>query len=127
MTLTQIPSAVARLPARGSNHPRALFLSSYPPRQCGIATFGEDVRGAYDRLTGLSSDVIAVHEPGSDYAYPACVIGTIDADDPDSYLKAARIANAADIDLVNVQHEYGLYGRDRGAALLEFLRVLRRP
>lgn len=114
--------------AEGSSaHPRVLFVGSYPPRECGIATFMEDVRGAYDDMSGLVSDVIAINEPGERYRYPACVIGTIERDDPESYSRAARLANTCSSDVVNVQHEYGLFGGERGAFLLAFLRDLHRP
>jgi glycosyltransferase involved in cell wall biosynthesis len=125
--LTQLPEAISRTAARGSLHPRVLFVGSFPPRACGIATFMEDIRGAYDRLTANTSDVIAVNETGGDYDYPSFVIGTISAEDRFSYLNAARIANAADADVINIQHEYGLYGPDRGAALCDFVQFVRKP
>lgn len=125
--LTQLPEAIPRTAARGSLHPRVLFVGSFPPRACGIATFMEDIRGAYDRLTNYTSDVIAVNETGAEYDYPPFVIGTIAAEDRFSYLNAARIANAADADVINVQHEYGLYGPDRGAALCDFVQFVRKP
>jgi glycosyltransferase involved in cell wall biosynthesis len=118
---------IGRTDARGNAHPRSLFVSSYPPRQCGIATFAEDVREAYDRLTGMSSDVIAINEPGSQYTYPQCVVGTIRRDVRESYLDAARLANASTADVVNIQHEYGLFGGERGSYLLDFMRALHRP
>jgi glycosyltransferase involved in cell wall biosynthesis len=126
--LTTYPTTALPLRAgRSSGHPRVLFVGSYPPRECGIATFMEDIRGAYDRLTGTASDVIAVEDLDADRLYPKCVIGTIACDDAASYVAAARLANASDADVVNVQHEYGLYGSDRGSKLLGFLEALRRP
>jgi glycosyltransferase involved in cell wall biosynthesis len=122
-----IPSTIGRINSRSATHPRSLFVSSYPPRQCGIATFAEDVREAYDRLTGLSSEVIAINDPGSHYAYPQCVVGTIRRDARESYVDAARLANLSTADVVNIQHEYGLFGGERGAYLLDFMRALHRP
>ena len=46
--------------------PQALFLGSYPPRECGIATFTKDVVDAYDRAFGFASPVIAIDEPGAE-------------------------------------------------------------
>jgi glycosyltransferase involved in cell wall biosynthesis len=122
-----LPTTIGRINARTAAHPRSLFVSSYPPRQCGIATFAEDVREAYDRLTGMSSEVIAINDPGGQYSYPQCVVGTIRRDVRDSYLDAARLANASTADVVNIQHEYGLFGGERGAHLLDFMRALHRP
>ena len=123
----QTPTTMGRISARSAAHPRSLFVSSYPPRQCGIATFAEDVREAYDRLTGMSSEVIAINDPGGQYSYPQCVVGTIRRDDRNSYLDAARLANASTADVINIQHEYGLFGGERGAYLLDFMRALHRP
>jgi len=118
---------VSRRTDRGSRNARALFVGSYPPRECGIATFVEDVRGAYDELTGFSSDVIAMDDPGGAYVYPACVAGTIGRDDLESYVRAARLANASTADVVNIQHEYGLFGGERGSHVLAFMREVHRP
>jgi glycosyltransferase involved in cell wall biosynthesis len=121
------PTSIARHAPRGTAHPRALFVGSFPPRQCGIATFVEDVRDAYDRMTGVPSDVIAINEPGAAHSYPSCVVGTIARDTVESYAKAARIANASSADVINIQHEYGLFGGERGALLLDFVRAVHRP
>src|SRR4029077_14507748 len=96
------------------SRPRVLFVGSYPPRECGIATFTEDIRGACDLLIGQPSDVIAVSDEGRRYEYPACVVGEIRRDDRQSYLAAARLANDHPADVVNIQHEYGLFGGERG-------------
>jgi len=107
--------------------PRVFFVGSYPPRECGIATFTEDIRGACDLLIGQPSDVIAVSDEGRKYEYPACVVSEIRRDDRQSYLAAARLANDHPADVVNIQHEYGLFGGERGDYLLDFLAELRKP
>jgi len=127
MAVARTPSATARFPALGSTHPRVLFVGSHPPRECGIATFCDDVRIAYDRLTRGSSPVIAIDEPSARRSYPPCVIGRIASNDVDSYVAAARVVNETDVDVVNVQHEYGLFGGERGEMLMEMLRRVRRP
>jgi polysaccharide biosynthesis protein PslF len=104
-----------------------LFVGSYPPRECGIATFTEDIRGAYDLLAGEPSDVIAITDDGRSYAYPGYVRAEIARDDRASYLAAARFANDHPAEVVNVQHEYGLFGGDKGEYLLDFLAALRKP
>src|ERR1700737_2319222 len=106
---------------------RVLFVGSYPPRECGIATFTEDIRGACDLLIGEPSDVIAVSDEGRKYEYPACVVSEIRRDDRQSYLAAARLANQHRADVVNIQHEYGFFGGERGDYLLDFLAELRKP
>ena len=106
---------------------RVLFVGSYPPRECGIATFTEDVRNAYDLRQGFPSNVIAVSDEGTDYRYSSCVIGQIHRDMPFSYVDAARTANDHKCDIINVQHEYGLFGGDNGRMLIDFLVGLNKP
>jgi glycosyltransferase involved in cell wall biosynthesis len=128
MIIRPTPASVAGASSSSQGqHPSALFVGSYPPRECGIATFVEDVRGAYDELTGMRSDVLAVNDPGSRYAYPRCVIGTIERDDIESYVRAAHLANASTADVINIQHEYGLFGGEWGSHLIAFVRALHRP
>ena len=108
--------------------PRALFLGSYPPRECGIATFTKDMVDAYDRAFGLETPVIAVDEPGAHVRrYPAEVIGRIAEEERGSYEAAAQFVNDYPVDLVNIQHEYGLFGGERGEWLVDFMRLLEKP
>lgn len=108
--------------------PRALFLGSYPPRECGIATFTKDMVDAYDRAFHLGSPVIAVDEPGAEVRrYPAEVVERIAEQDRGSYKTAARFVNRYPVELVNIQHEYGLFGGERGEWLIDFMRLLEKP
>jgi polysaccharide biosynthesis protein PslF len=108
--------------------PRALFLGSYPPRECGIATFTKDMVDAYDRAFRSSSPVIAVDEPGADVRrYPPEVVGRIAEEDRQSYAAAAEFVNEYPVELVNIQHEYGLFGGERGEWLVDFIRLLEKP
>ncbi len=108
--------------------PPTLFLGSFPPRECGIATFTKDVVDSFDEAFHTHSDVIAIDEPGGEArAYDAQVIGRIVQDDRSSYRRAAALANAQAAQLVNVQHEYGLFGGEEGAWFLDFLEELEKP
>jgi glycosyltransferase involved in cell wall biosynthesis len=107
--------------------PRVLHVGSYPPRECGIATFTRDVKCALDARAGTRADIIAIGESDETYAYPMDVIGAIDRDAPDSYASAARLINAHAADIVSLQHEYGLFGGERGAMALELLSRLTKP
>ncbi len=107
---------------------RALFLGSYPPRECGIATFTKDVVDAYDRALGTISPVIAVDEPGAEVRrYGPEVVARIAEQDRQSYAAAATFVNDFPVDLVNIQHEYGLFGGERGEWLVDFIRLLEKP
>ena len=108
--------------------PRALFLGSYPPRECGIATFTKDMVDAYDRAVGFSSPVIAIDEPGAEVRrYPPEVVARIAEDKRESYVAAAEFVNTFPVELVNIQHEYGLFGGERGEWLVDFMRALEKP
>jgi glycosyltransferase involved in cell wall biosynthesis len=127
MLTRTMPPVLFSTPWRVRAQPTALWVGSYPPRECGIATFTEDIRGAYDAQTKTPSDVIAITDPDKTYAYPACVIGEIQRDHVASYAQAARLANAHSAEVVNLQHEYGLFGGTWGHMLIEFMSHVRKP
>lgn len=108
--------------------PRTLFLGSYPPRECGIATFTRDVVETFDRRFGMRSRVIAMDEPGGELrAYPSAVIGRVRQQERADYLHAAELVNGDPAELLNIQHEYGLFGGERGEWLIDLLRNLTKP
>ncbi|HVN70333.1 MAG TPA: glycosyltransferase family 4 protein [Candidatus Binatia bacterium] len=83
---------------------------------------------AYDRAFGLSTPVIAIDEPGADVRrYPPEVVARIAENVRESYAAAAAFVNAYPVELVNIQHEYGLFGGERGEWLLDFIRLLDKP
>ncbi|MFQ5834156.1 MAG: glycosyltransferase family 4 protein [Candidatus Thorarchaeota archaeon] len=104
------------------------YVSSYSPRECGIASFTEDLTKSIDKLkVWRPSAIIGVNDPGSSYDYGKEVIRQIDEDDITTYQEAADFANNSDLDLVNVQHEFGLFGGLWGNYLLTFLKKLKKP
>jgi glycosyltransferase involved in cell wall biosynthesis len=108
--------------------PRALFLGSYPPRECGIATFTKDVVDSYNRAFGITSDVVAIDEPGGEMRrYGPEVVARLSEEDRFSYGRVADFINRHPSDLLNVQHEYGLFGGERGEWLMDLLRALEKP
>jgi polysaccharide biosynthesis protein PslF len=108
--------------------PRALFLGSYPPRECGIATFTKDVVDSYNRAFGITSDVVAIDEPGGEMRrYGPEVVARLSEEDRFSYGRVADFINGHPSDLLNVQHEYGLFGGERGEWLMDLLRALEKP
>jgi glycosyltransferase involved in cell wall biosynthesis len=108
--------------------PQPLFLGSYPPRECGIATFTKDVVDAYDRAFGFASPVIAIDEPGAEIRrYDPEVVARIREQNRESYASAAELVSIYPVDLVNIQHEYGLFGGERGEWLADFMSMLDKP
>jgi len=95
--------------APANSPPRTLFLGSYPPRECGIATFTRDVVESFDHAFGSRSEVVAIDEPGGEaHAYGARVVARLRQDDRASYARLARDIDAHPSDVLDVQHEYGL-------------------
>jgi polysaccharide biosynthesis protein PslF len=105
-----------------------LFLGSYPPRECGIATFTKDVVDSYDQRFGVRSEIVAIEEPGAPPRdYPATVVAKLVQDDRDSYRAIAQFVNAHDCDALNVQHEYGLFGGADGEWIVDLIALVRKP
>jgi polysaccharide biosynthesis protein PslF len=108
--------------------PRTLFLGSYPPRECGIATFTRDVVETFDRRFGTRSAVVAMDEPGGELrTYGPRVIARIRQLEHGDYLRAARVINESAAELLNIQHEYGLFGGELGEWLVDLLRMVAKP
>jgi glycosyltransferase involved in cell wall biosynthesis len=104
------------------------FLADYIPRKCGIATFTADLRGAMAaEFPAIQCLVVPVNDQASGYDYPAEVRFEIVEQDLSSYLRAADFLNITDVDVVCVQHEFGIFGGPAGSHLLALLRELRMP
>lgn len=108
--------------------PRTLFMGSFPPRECGIATFTKDVVDAYDRAFRTSSEIVAIDEPGGEFReYGPEVVARLQQDNRDSYADIAAIVNAHPAEVLNIQHEYGLFGGERGEWLVDLLKQVEKP
>ncbi len=98
------------------------------PRQCGIATFTTDLSGAIAaEFSTADCFVVAMNDAGKQYAYPPRVRFEVAESDIGSYRGAADFLNSNKIDVVSVQHEYGIFGGQAGNYLLTILRNLRMP
>ena len=104
------------------------FIGNYLPRQCGIATFTTDLCEA---IATEHSDTTCIALPVNDieagYAYPPRVRFELAEKDIDSYRRAADFLNINSVDLVCLQHEYGIFGGPAGSHILALLRELRTP
>ncbi|MGI8657268.1 MAG: glycosyltransferase family 4 protein [Candidatus Limnocylindria bacterium] len=100
---------------------RTAFVSTYPPRRCGIATFTSDLsRVIWD------CEIVALHPPEQASPYPLEVHHRIWRDEPSDYTRTARSLGAC-VDVVSLQHEYGIWGGGDGEAILDFVRALDVP
>jgi len=107
---------------------KVAILGNHLPRQCGIATFTTDLADAIgSAMPGLDSFVVAMNDVGRRHAYPTRVRFEIAEPDLGSYRRAADFLNVNNVDVLSVQHEYGIYGGKAGGHLLALLRELRMP
>ena len=113
------------------------FVSTFPPRECGIATFTQDLLfNLINENPEIKANVCAIdgNKDSSAYGclspliYPKSRVAYIIKDtDQISFVEAAQKINASRTDVVNIQHEYGLYGGSWGRYILDFMDVLEKP
>jgi glycosyltransferase involved in cell wall biosynthesis len=100
---------------------RTAFVATYPPRRCGIATFTSDLSAA-----ARGREIVALLPPEQTLMYPPEVHHRIRRDERADYSRTAR-ALADCVDVVSIQHEYGIWGGADGAYVLDFVRALEVP
>ena len=109
--------------------PEILVITSYPPRECGIATYSQDLIKALNNKfsNSISVKVCALETKDQDYEYPEEVKYKLDTSKITSYMNLAQTVNEnIHIQLVLIQHEFGLY-KEEETAFLQFLYELSKP
>lgn len=102
-------------------------VGTYPPKQCGIATFSQDLRKSLMKA-GHTVLATALSDQEYEYHYGPEVVIEIGQHEKSDYLKAAsQINNNSAVNLVIIQHEYGIYGGPEGNYLLHFCSALQKP
>src|ERR1700675_4359251 len=121
-------AATPRWQTKPSMPSRIAVIGNYLPRHCGIATFTTDLCEAISAEFG-SARLLAlpVNDTEQEYDYPARVRWSLAQDDVTSYEKAAEFLNFNNIDMVCLQHEYGIFGGPAGSHILHLLRGLKMP
>lgn len=108
-----------------------LYVGTFPPRECGIATFTRDLTAAMDKkfCPSIKSKIAAMNNDLTNfYNYPEDVILEINDADIQEYIDAAKKINGMEkIKLVNVQHEFGIFGGEYGCYLVAFLEIINKP
>jgi len=104
------------------------FIGDYLPRKCGIATFTSDL------LTAVTAEypqsqcfAVSVNDIEEGYEYPGVVRFEIVEQDLTSYQRAADFINISNVDIVCIQHEFGIYGGPAGRHVLALVRELKMP
>jgi len=109
--------------------PKIAYLSTYVPKKCGLATYTHHLREAITHAKGnrFVDPVITMcnSEERSDYQEP-WMLPLIKQDEED-YSRIADLINQSSVDVVSLQHEFGIFGGEAGSHIIDFLRRLKKP
>ena len=107
---------------------KVLFIGTYVPKECGIATFTYDLlNSVFGEDNDVHCEVIALNDPSETYNYPEEVVFQIERDNIEDYYLAADYINQSDVDIVCLQHEFGLFGGDAGDYIFALLSEINKP
>ncbi len=108
--------------------PHVGYVSTYPPRACGIATYTRDLARALLMRDQIGRYlVVAINEENGNQYSDSRVNFTIGQHERANYLTAADFLNHSNVDVVNIQHEYGIFGGEWGEYILDLCRNLEKP
>ncbi|MDR7435752.1 MAG: glycosyltransferase family 4 protein [Armatimonadota bacterium] len=104
------------------------LISTYPPRECGIATFTRDLNFSLNlESPWIETFVVAITDDGARYPYGTEVRWELYQNDPASYREIAQALNDAGVDVVNIQHEFGIFGGEWGEYVLDLMERVDAP
>ncbi|WP_443947512.1 glycosyltransferase family 4 protein [Pedobacter sp. AW1-32] len=108
------------------------YISTYPPRECGLATFNQNLVNALsinERYESAQSFVVAMNESDDldEHKYPEEVKFVVRQQNQQDYIDAAKFINNSDVDACIIEHEFGIYGGNSGVFLLSLINNLNKP
>ena len=107
---------------------RIAFVGNYLPRECGIATFTTDLATVFARVyPQVQVMAVPMNDRVEGYEYPPEVRFEVADRDLDAYRRAADFLNISNVDMVSLQHEFGIYGGESGEYILTLVKSLRAP
>ncbi|MFA5025920.1 MAG: glycosyltransferase [Candidatus Shapirobacteria bacterium] len=107
---------------------RVIYISTYIPQKCGIATFTKDVTTAINLLNPHAlAEIMPIVKDNENPDFPWEVKNRIIRSDLNSYLKAATYINNSSCDLVLIEHEFGIFGGECGDYLVSLLKNVNKP
>lgn len=105
-----------------------IYISSYVPRKCGIATYTKDLTRAINLINPYSrAEILALIRPEDKIQYPPEVKFQISQYKINSYIKAAGHINKSRADIVVLEHEFGLYGGEFGKYIIKLIEMIKKP
>jgi len=121
-------TATSPMPA-AEKKPSILFITSFPPRECGIATYSQDLIEALNKKfnQSFSFKICALESSNEKHVYNEHLAYTLDTDKPNSFIRLAKSINENDeIDMIMIQHEFGFFDKKEDK-FQYFLNALRKP
>lgn len=107
---------------------RVIYVSSYIPRYCGIATYTKNLTNAINLLNPYAlAEIMVLNREVEKLKYPWEVKYKIEQDNLSTYLQAAKYINQSGANLVCLEHEFGLFGGNNGEYILPFIESLKIP
>lgn len=107
---------------------KVAYLSTYSPRECGIATFCEDLIHATSGDGAFPEPVVIAMEGGASYhQYSRPVVHVVDDRNEKDYQAAAEFINDSPAEVVSIQHEFGIFGGVAGRGMYRFLSAIAKP
>ncbi|WP_026074474.1 glycosyltransferase family 4 protein [Brevibacillus massiliensis] len=108
---------------------RVAYVSTYVPKKCGLATYTFHLRQALSQENQWSGTdkVVVISSGEEDVGSPDPSLLPLARNSKEEYAKMARRLNRSEVDVVSLQHEFGIFGGEAGAYILEFVRNLRKP
>ncbi len=105
------------------------YVSTYVPKKCGLATYTHHLRqNVKDARWWKGMDPVIVLSDGNDQTDPGNpALWPLPKEQRDAYAKMADKINQSDVSLVSLQHEFGIFGGEAGAYILDFVRQLKKP
>jgi glycosyltransferase involved in cell wall biosynthesis len=104
------------------------LIGSYSPRQCGIATFTSDLAAAIlSNDPNIDCTIVAMNDRREGYEYPDAVRFQINQDNLNEYRLAADFLNLRNPAVISLQHEFGIFGGQRGSFVIELAKNLKSP
>lgn len=119
-----MPTKVRKIHTNEESALKTCLIGTYPPRECGIGTFTYDLRHS---LNDIHSSVIAITNENTKYQYPEEIVFEIRQHSIDDYRLATEYLNSSGVDLICLQHEFGIFGGPDGSYINALLTNLRMP
>lgn len=109
--------------------PQIAYMSTYVPKKCGLATYTHYLREAISHAKGNRSidPVITICNPEERMDYWEPWMLPLIKQDQDDYRKVAENINQSTVDIVSLQHEFGIFGGEAGSHVVDFLRRVKKP